>query len=66
MWPQGLARGQKAPEEIIYETSDTAGVLGERKVGTGDRTNIIVFILIAMCAAAGIEAIKMRQKNETR
>ena len=57
---------KRAPEEIIYETSDNTSVLGERKVGTGDRTDIIVFILIAMCAVAGIEAIKMRQKNETR
>lgn len=57
---------KKAPEEIIYETSDNTGVLGERKVGTGDSSKILVFILIAMCAAAGIEVIKMRQKHETR
>ncbi len=49
---------RKAP---VYVSGNTAGVLGVRDVKTGDRSLIIVMILLAMCAAAGIEFIKIRR-----
>ncbi len=44
------------------ETPPDRGSLGERKVPTGDRQNILVWILIAMCAFAGIVVVRI--KNE--
>lgn len=37
-------------------------VLGEKKIPTGDRQNILVLILIAMCALAGIVFVKIRER----
>ncbi len=38
----------------------TQGVLGERKVGTGDSSFIFIFLLIGMCAFSGIIILKIK------
>ena len=50
---------KKSPEPV--SVNKNTGVLGERKVATGDRSYILVFILLAMCALAGIEVIKVKR-----
>jgi fimbrial isopeptide formation D2 family protein len=53
---------KKSPETI--STNNNTGVLGERKIGTGDGSCVLVFILLAMCAFACLEIIKVRKTYE--
>ncbi|MBR1524334.1 MAG: DUF11 domain-containing protein [Lachnospiraceae bacterium] len=52
--------GEKITPAAEPEVSPNSGVLGERKVPTGDGSNIIVLILVAMCAFAGIVLVRIR------
>ena len=48
------------PSIIQPEVSPNSGVLGERKVPTGDSSNIIALILVALSALAGIVIVRIR------
>ncbi len=52
--------GEKMTPAVVQEVSPDSGVLGERKVPTGDGSYIIVLLLIAMCAFAGIVIVRVR------
>ena len=54
--------GEKAVPLIKQEVSEDSGVLGERKIPTGDSSDILALLLTAMCALAGM--IIVRIKNE--
>jgi uncharacterized repeat protein (TIGR01451 family) len=55
--------GEKKSPEPVSINRET-GVLGERKISTGDGSSVLVFVLLAMCAFAGLEIIKVRRRNE--
>lgn len=48
------------PSIVQPEVSPNSGVLGERKVPTGDSSNIIALILVALSAFAGIVIVRIR------
>lgn len=54
--------GEKKVPFEKQETSENSDVLGEKKIPTGDHSDILALILTAMCAFAGM--IIVRMKNE--
>ena len=52
--------GEKISPLIKHETASANSVLGERKIPTGDRGDILVFLLVAMCAFAGIVVVRIK------
>lgn len=44
----------------VQQISPNSGVLGERKVPTGDDSNILALILTAMCALAGLVIVRVK------
>lgn len=51
-------KGDTAPP--VQEVSPNSGVLGERKVPTGDDSNILALILTALCALAGLVIVRVK------
>ena len=49
----------KRMEPVEVKAKPNAGVLGERKVPTGDSSNIMVLLLIALCSFAGIMIVRL-------
>ena len=43
--------------------SSNTGVLGQRKVGTGDRSMLMIYLLLIMCAISGIMVLKLKNVN---
>lgn len=56
--------GEKMAPAVTQEVSPNSGVLGERKVPTGDGSYIMVLLLIAMCAFAGIVIVRVKNVQE--
>lgn len=52
--------GEKLIPDIIQKKNTEQGVLGERKIPTGDSSDIMALILIAMCSLAGIIIVRIR------
>ena len=52
--------GNKIIPFIKNETASENAVLGERKLPTGDSSNILILLLVAMCAMAGIMIVRIK------